>query len=128
MTQKERTKRWLVKNPGIRNEYQRNWKATHEEYRLRKARALKERHARQRRQAIERISRENGLPIACPCGVTDQRLLTINHKAGNGNHDRTSFISRIVKGERAVSDLDIRCYNCQVLYEYEMGRRILPTT
>ena len=27
---------------------------------------------------------------------------------------------------RAISDLDVRCYNCNILYEYEQGRRNLP--
>ena len=64
------------------------------------------------------------------CGITDLRLLTINHKQGR-NYRTTidrgdAFYHRILSGERNLGDLEIRCYNCNALYEFEIGYRQVP--
>jgi hypothetical protein len=61
------------------------------------------------------------------CGLTDIRLLTVNHKNGGGNKERQLYRSQhlfreIAFGRRKIDDLDLRCFNCNVLYEYEVGR------
>ncbi len=63
------------------------------------------------------------------CGITDIRLLTVNHKNGGGTKEKHHIgwiYPEIVAGRRTTDDLDLRCYNCQVLYEYEVGRRRVP--
>lgn len=60
------------------------------------------------------------------CGTTDTRILCINHLNGNGGPEARShfqFYMNILSGRRAHDDLDIRCYNDNILYEYEVGRR-----
>ncbi len=66
------------------------------------------------------------------CGITDPRLMTINHKKGR-NYRTTvdrghSFYTKILNGERKTDDLEIRCYNCNILYEFEQGHRQIPET
>lgn len=60
------------------------------------------------------------------CGETDLRVLQVNHLNGGGGKDDKGlvFYRKIVKGERDIEDLDVRCANCNILYEYEAGRRI----
>lgn len=69
-------------------------------------------------------------PICCKCGVDDVFVLAINHKNGGGRqevkHNPGRWWKAIVSGGRGVSDLDVRCQNCNILYEYERGRRRLP--
>lgn len=61
------------------------------------------------------------------CGVLDKRLLQINHMNGGGIKELRpyphGFYRRIVNGKRKTEDLDIRCANCNILYEYERGVR-----
>ena len=67
--------------------------------------------------------------VKCRCGLTDIRVLSINHKNGGGTQDRkkynggTRLYYAIVTGKRSIEDLEILCANCQILYEYEVGRR-----
>ena len=71
------------------------------------------------------------------CGETDLRLLTVNHINGDGHEDRQNHARRrgyanpdgiamyraINQGKRTTDDLDVRCFNHNILYEYELGRR-----
>ena len=71
------------------------------------------------------------------CEETDLRLLTINHINGDGYVDREKFknqmggtnpdgiaMYRAIKaGRHSGEGLDVRCYNHNILYEYELGRR-----
>lgn len=67
------------------------------------------------------------------CGITDIRVLQVNHLNGGGkkefrnshNKDYTTFLRDVVRGVRGIEDLDLRCANHNVLYEYEVGRRVL---
>jgi len=65
------------------------------------------------------------------CGIKDLRLLTINHKEGRNmrltvDKGHTRFYYRILNGKRKIDDLEVRCYNCNILYEFEKGYRLLP--
>lgn len=64
----------------------------------------------------------------CVCGETDIRLLQINHINGRNNETTkgAELYSAIVKGLRAAEDLDVRCANCNLLYEYERGNKQFP--
>ena len=61
------------------------------------------------------------------CGETDLRVLQINHRNGGGTKENTTRGAReiwkdVIDGKR--NDVDVRCANCNILYEYEVGRRI----
>src|SRR3990167_5542115 len=76
------------------------------------------------------ISRLGGKCVSC--GITDPRILQINHKNGGGSRERAKLTAwtletSIVNGDRHTDDLDLRCANCNILYEYQTGRRKLPT-
>jgi hypothetical protein len=84
----------------------------------------------QKLRALQKIS---GLiiPSCIKCPISDIRLLTINHKIGNTTKNRRDgrerggydFYKIIINGERSVDDLEVRCYNCNILYEFERGSR-----
>ena len=60
------------------------------------------------------------------CGENDIRVLQINHLDGGGKVETQQgrhFLLRILDGRRSIQDLDIRCANCNLLYEFEVGRR-----
>ena len=65
----------------------------------------------------------------CVCGISDPRVLQVNHLKGGGGKDRakygysSGYWSAIISGRRSTEDLDLRCANCNILYEYERGRR-----
>ena len=61
------------------------------------------------------------------CGITDWRVLQVNHKNGGGMIDvRTNgaykIFSEILSGKRPKEDYDVRCANHNILFEYERGR------
>ena len=58
------------------------------------------------------------------CGNIDIRVLQINHK---NEKDRRgySLVMAILAGRRGKDDLDLRCANCNLIYEYEKGRRVV---
>lgn len=71
------------------------------------------------------------IPKCCICGNSDIRVLIINHINGGGRKEHKStaplsFRKKIISGERATDDLDVRCQNCNIIYEYERGRCRLP--
>jgi len=61
------------------------------------------------------------------CGETDRRVLQVNHLNGGGAKElrsgslRAQFYRAILDGKRA--DVDLRCANCNIRYEYERGAR-----
>ena len=62
------------------------------------------------------------------CSETDIRVLQVNHKNGKGVKDfkrygAYSVYRAILAGKRPKEDFDVRCANCNILYEYETGRR-----
>ncbi len=64
------------------------------------------------------------------CGITDIRVLQVNHKNGRGGEKDlfgAEMYQAIVSKIRITEDLDLRCANCNIIYEYECGRRKLPT-
>jgi len=63
------------------------------------------------------------------CGISDLRVLQVNHKNGGGTKERREtssipFYRSIVDGTRPRDDLDIRCANHNILYEYVSGKRV----
>jgi len=60
------------------------------------------------------------------CGEPDIRVLQVNHLNGGGLKDlklnsNSKVYRQVAKGER--KDVDLRCANCNILYEYERGKR-----
>lgn len=63
------------------------------------------------------------------CGNNDPRVLQVNHVNGRGREELRkyrspyTFYRAVLSGRRASGGLDLLCGNCNVLYEYEQGRR-----
>jgi len=58
------------------------------------------------------------------CGITDKRILQINHKDGGGAKEYKKigtnlFYRQILNGKRIIEDLDVRCANCNILYKWK---------
>ena len=63
------------------------------------------------------------------CGIEDARLLQINHKNGGGSKEGRfgeKMYAAILQGKRSTDDLELRCANHNLLYEYERGNRSNP--
>jgi hypothetical protein len=66
----------------------------------------------------------------CKCGIEDYRVLQFNHINGGGNKERKDkksydpckHYTEILRNKRYLTDIDLRCANCNIIYEYEMGR------
>ncbi len=79
-------------------------------------------HFKNKLQVIEKLG------AACAnCGEIDPRILQVNHLNGGGRRELENgtwnFLKKIIDGNRSIEDLDLRCANCNILYEYEVGRR-----
>jgi len=59
------------------------------------------------------------------CRCSDLRVLEINHLRDKRRKLKLGDLARLARGE--APELEVRCANCNILYEYEMGRRKLPT-
>ena len=63
------------------------------------------------------------------CGENDKRILTMNHILGGGVQAFLSATSinayyrDVLAGIIPKNELDVRCMNDNILYEYETGRR-----
>ncbi len=80
----------------------------------------RERHRLAKANAIEKLG-----GVCINCGITDLRLLTINHRNGTNKAKRISgwpLYCSILKGTVDISEFDVRCWNHNALYEYERGR------
>lgn len=59
------------------------------------------------------------------CGCDDLRVLEVNHI--NEKHSRVLRQKELHEAIDGKSEnLEVRCANCNILYEYEVGRRVLP--
>jgi len=61
------------------------------------------------------------------CGNRDIRILTINHLTKKSEWDKknpNNLRRFIALGLRKPTGMEVRCHNCNILYEYERGRRI----
>lgn len=82
----------------------------------------------------EAIQKLGGTCVSC--GIDDIRILVINHKH-NGDFNRVIMFREmkkknpvswkaVLEGTYKEGDVELRCYNCNILYEYETGRRKIP--
>lgn len=75
---------------------------------------------------LEGIKRLGGKCIKC--GITDPRILTINHffhkrpyrERKTGDNWIEFHMRRI-----DIDDIELRCFNCNILYEHEIGHRVV---
>lgn len=71
-------------------------------------------------------------PLCIGCQCDDIFVLSINHVNGGGRKEVAYKVNPralyrdILSGQRQTSDLDIRCHNCNIRYEYERGYRKVP--
>ena len=81
---------------------------------------VKRYHWRTRKRAILKLGGK-----CMNCGETNLRVLQLNHINGGGRSERkrrNSYqISMDVLKEKR-TDIDVRCANCNIIYEYERGR------
>lgn len=63
----------------------------------------------------------------CKCGNTDIRVLQVNHINGGGSKEVRGWTlyRKMVSGERKTDDLNLLCANCNIIYEFEQGRRLI---
>lgn len=84
---------------------------------------------RQRYHLRKRLAVIQLLGAVCRrCGFNDARALEVNHIVGGGraeHRDRrgVNFYNDILMGKRTTVDLELLCANCNVLYEFERGKR-----
>lgn len=69
------------------------------------------------------------------CGEDDLRILTVNHLNGHTGprsgpwgiwRDSISLYARIANGSVSRNNLEVRCNNCNQVYEYERGMKYFP--
>jgi len=72
------------------------------------------------------------------CGTRDIRILTVNHIKGNGlkhrkslsgnlkQYDSLKFYRDIAAGKIDKRLFDVRCFNHNILYDYERGAKKIP--
>jgi hypothetical protein len=124
---------WEDRNPGDANKRSKRWRERNPKFGKTYYENNKERHQKRMIEYLWKFKAEaiNKLGGKCViCGITDLRVLDINHLNGRGD-DKGKFgmdmYSIILDGSRALDDLDVRCCNHNRLYEYECGRRAVPT-
>ena len=123
MNSTERVRIWRSKNPSKHQEYCRQYYLDHKverkEYNKSREGIRQERRWKIKLQMIERLGGR-----CVRCGETDPRVLEINHINGGGGKERhLAKAVLIVQGKRKTEDLDLRCANCNLIYEFEQGRR-----
>lgn len=63
--------------------------------------------------------------VCINCGEDNILVLQINHLNGNAEKENgIKFYEHILDNIRNTIDLDVRCANCNILYEYERGTRL----
>jgi hypothetical protein len=125
-------KNWDARHPGNGAKRQKAWHDRHPERQPAYYRAHKEEYAQRCIDRLWKLKQEvlTRLGGQCVvCGLTDMRLLQINHLNGGGQQEQLfgrDMYQRIASGERGIEDLDVRCANHNLLYEYERGKRRAP--
>jgi len=63
------------------------------------------------------------------CGERNPLVLTLNHIHGyvgvnpkNGSRRGWPLYMKIINGEESADKYDLRCYNCQIVYEFQRGK------
>ncbi len=135
---KELKRLWRINNPNKVREQRRRYYNKHKEKMRQYSRTYKRKKYDQRVNGIKSWNRRmrifgeiSGLEkIRCvKCGNTDPRILQIHHVNGDGNRD-VNFYSKFdnylkgkSKSKKPTEKLELRCANCNILAEYEMGKR-----
>jgi ribosomal protein S27AE len=97
-----------------------NWNEKHP---LRSEVSRIQKRIKQRKRLIQKLGDK-----CVQCGETDWRLLQINHINGNGRNERERIGQRGIRNnilqDKKLNKYNLLCANCNVLYEYEEGRRL----
>jgi 5-methylcytosine-specific restriction endonuclease McrA len=76
------------------------------------------------RLRVLKIIAKNDIKCA-NCGITDVRILDINHINGGGaketKHNNRQFYYDIIKGRRQTDDLNLLCKNCNFLHYLKLN-------
>ena len=90
----------------------RDWQHNHPGY-------VNENRHRDRLEVLSKIGKR-----CLKCGTDDYRVLQINHIGSQRDkHHGYVLCADILYAERSIDDLTTLCANCNILYEYEIGRR-----
>lgn len=136
---KEYSRRYYERHYEQLKEYLRKYREEHRDYFKEQARRyyaqnreklLEQGKKRQQKDNWERkIKLINLLGDHCRmCACSDPRVLQINHRNGGGvkefrRNPGMTFYRKILSGERTIDDLELLCANCNLIYEYEQGKR-----
>lgn len=76
--------------------------------------------------ALQRISGKR-IPRCVKCGERDIRILSANHiqtlPREKLKKDRGAYLNtKVINGKRKLNDLEVRCFNCNRMYEFERKR------
>jgi len=113
----KRVARWKVRHPEYGPNYYISNKATIAH------------HARRRLWKVKTAALTKLGGQCVVCGITDMRILQINHLNGGGGQENLyghEMYQAIIAGTRPTEDLDVRCANHNLIYEYERGMRKQP--
>lgn len=117
---KKHMEKWRRKNREHIRKYARDWKKKNKE----KMRLYVKRYARKLHdKAIDFLGGK-----CVRCGITDKRVLQINHKDGGGSREfkkvgALKLYLMILNGKRPTDDLDVRCANCNLIYKWRKEKR-----
>jgi hypothetical protein len=137
--QREYARRWRLLHPELSRQKSLRSYYKHREERVRKKIEYLKKNpvlkrlldTRQRHRTKLKVIQLLGGKCA-RCGVSDPRVLQVHHRNGGGNVERREkgdkasgykFYSAIIHGERPIDDLELLCANCNILAEYERGKR-----
>lgn len=125
-------KDWAKRNPENQRRRTARWRLRNPEYGQRKYRENISQFKERARISLWNVKSRAFLILggkcAC-CGNDDIRVLQVNHKNGGGTQEKrhgAEMYKAIIDGIRLTDDLDLRCANCNLIYEYERGKRSLP--
>jgi transketolase len=117
---KEYRKQWYKNHPEYFREYNKKWHKEHPE----QSKESKRKYIRKLHDRV--IDFLGGKCVSC--GITDKRVLQINHINNDGTEEikkigTRPFYFAILQNKRPINDLDVRCANCNILYRWKDKKR-----
>lgn len=131
---KKKYKSWYKRNKLKQKEYMQSYYKTHKEVIIKQQKVyLSNNDVRLKRNirilkygTFVRNKIIDFLGAKCvACGVTDKKILCFNHIKEKPKYESTlNVIYKLKSGSYKPNvDIDLRCHNCNVIYEYEVGKR-----
>ena len=119
---KRNYKKWIKKNRKKEQRRLKEWSSLNKEKIIKTQQIL---YWKYKFLTLQKISGQR-IPKCIKCGEKDIRILTINHIDGISIKEKKikkhHLYLLIKNGKRNINDLEIRCYCCNYLFEYERGK------